>query len=374
MEISSYNGKVPLIDYPWHNEIDRLAQWSLSKDSHYRAFCFDLAMSLAYIDATSGIEKYIEFCKNAPAPYNSHLGFINLCAVCYEAKNIWTFQEASKPQSGAIGKLSSEMILCFIRNIYPQFASILAIGGSEIADAIITHENGSIILAEVKSAPLLTYPVLFDINKQNTSHDKANVTSSQLREVESALYMHGKNHIPLGKVKNELWPFKPAIDFVVRKSNNKKMKSIVDSWLEAKNAYQQRNRENRMYYLANASGHPPQIARMRDGWPKKETISDSKTSAGMDRTDDIKKGIYQVLKIGAKHASDLNIRTALISNLPAYRHGGEYVDQFLDMLWGNEKNLSNISGTVALDRKKLKWVFDYIITLDTTVLRDLSDA
>ncbi|MGV0005386.1 MAG: hypothetical protein ACNYPG_01950 [Candidatus Porifericomitaceae bacterium WSBS_2022_MAG_OTU9] len=151
MEISSYNGKVPLIDYPWHNEIDRLAQWSLSKDSHYRAFCFDLAMSLAYIDATSGIEKYIEFCKNAPAPYNSHLGFINLCAVCYEAKNIWTFQEASKPQSGAIGKLSSEMILCFIRNIYPQFASILAIGGSEIADAIITQKMAPLFL--LKSSP-----------------------------------------------------------------------------------------------------------------------------------------------------------------------------------------------------------------------------
>ncbi|MGV0005387.1 MAG: hypothetical protein ACNYPG_01955 [Candidatus Porifericomitaceae bacterium WSBS_2022_MAG_OTU9] len=86
--------------------------------------------------------------------------------------------------------------------------------------------------------------------------------------------------------------------------------------------------------LVNASGHPPQNSKNARWIFPKETISDSKTSAGMDRTDDIKKGIYQVLKIGAKHASDLNIRTALISNLPAYRHGGEYVDQFFGYVMG----------------------------------------
>ncbi len=63
-----------------------------------------------------------------------------------------------------------------------------------------------------------------------------------------------------------------------------------------------------MYYLANASGSPPKIAKDRDGWPKKESISDSKTSAGMDRTDDIKKGIYQSLKIGTNLKDDPSIR------------------------------------------------------------------
>lgn len=374
MSIGDYNGKIPLLDYPWHNEIDRLAKWALGKDNHTRAFCFDFAMSLAYIDATSGIEKYIETCTNAPSTFNSHLGFISLCALCYESKGLWTFQEAAKPQSGTIGKLSSEMILRFIRNLYPQFESILAIGGTETADAIIQHENGTVILAEVKSAPLLTYPVLFSLDKEILHHEQVNVTSSQLRELHSALYLHGENYIPLGQVKSELWPFKPAVDFVVNAENDGKMNEIISSWLEAKRAYEKKDRESKMYYLANASGFPPQEARTRDGWPKKESISDSKTSAGMDRTDDIKKAIYQVLKIGAKHSTDLNVRTAIISNLPAYRHGKEYVNPFLDMLWGSEANLTNISGKIALEREKLKLVFDYIITLDAPVLRELSDV
>ncbi len=371
MSTNKYNGKIPLVDYSWCNEIDRLAKWALDKDSAYRAFCFDLAMSLAYIDATSGIEKYIETCKNAPHPYNAHLGFINLCALCYEKKDIWEFQKAAKPQSGLLGKLSSEILLCFIKNLYPQFKSVLAIGGTQTADAVIEHTNGNIIFAEVKSAPLLTYPVILNLDGKNTHHEKVNITTSQLKETKTALYMHGKNYIPLGKGKDDLWPFKPAVDFVVEKQNSKKMAEIIATWAEARTSYHTKNRENKMYYLANASGSPPKIEQTRDGWPSKKTISDSKTSAGMDRTDDIKKGIYQVLKIGTEHETDSSVRTAIISNLPAYRHGKDYINPFLNMLWGNEKNLTELSGKTVMERDKLKRVFDYIITLDESELRDI---
>lgn len=48
----------------------------------------------------------------------------------------------------------------------------------------------------------------------------------------------------------------------------------------------------------------------------------------MDRTDDIKKGIYQVIKMGTLFKDQPNIKTAIISNLPAYRHREEYVQPF----------------------------------------------
>lgn len=54
----------------------------------------------------------------------------------------------------------------------------------------------------------------------------------------------------------------------------------------------------------------------------------------MDRTDDIKKGIYQSIKIGTQFKKNKSIKTALISNLPAYRHGDVYVSPFVDMYWG----------------------------------------
>lgn len=369
--MENFKGKPPLADYPWSSEIDRLANWCANKNSEVKAFSFDLAMSLAYIDATAGIEKQIEYCSCAPAPYNSHVGFINLCSPCYELKGLWLYQKAAKPQSGAIGKLSSEIILRMMNMFFPSFEEVLSIGGTETSDAMIKLDNGKIILAEVKSAPLLTYPLLLELNFNGDSHAPVEITSSQLREAESALYLHGKNFIPLGKVKSDLWPFKPAVDFVISETNTNKIDKMTEVWREARDAYKNRDRDNPMFYLANASGSPPQVAKIRDGWPKKETISDSKTSAGMDRTDDIKKGIYQVLKIGADHYSDNNLKTAIISNLPAYRHGSDYVSPFMEVLWGRESDLESISGELALKRQNLKWVFDYIITLDDPVLREL---
>ena len=130
-----------------------------------------------------------------------------------------------------------------------------------------------------------------------------------------------------------------------------------------------RDKTNPMYYLVNSSGAPPKIAKDRDAWPRKESISDSKTSAGMDRTDDIKKGIYQVLKLGAHVKENKDIKTAVISNLPALRHGEEYVDPFVHMLWGLEGDIEKRDGEEWINRARLRWVFDYIITLEKSILR-----
>jgi hypothetical protein len=128
---------------------------------------------------------------------------------------------------------------------------------------------------------------------------------------------------------------------------------------------------NRMYYLANASGSPPKIAKDRDGWPKSESISDGKTSAGMDRTDDIKKGIYQTFKIGTHVKGDPDIKTAIISNLPAYRHGAEYVSAFVNMLWGLEEDIEDVNGQKAIFSENLRRAFDFITTLEEPILRDI---
>ncbi len=169
-----------------------------------------------------------------------------------------------------------------------------------------------------------------------------------------------------------MWPYKPLVDFLENPSNHHLINSSIKIWLEAKDAYSQKNRDNKMYYLANASGSPPKIAKERDSWPKSESISDSKTSAGMDRTDDIKKGIYQGFKIGTSLKSNREFKTALISNLPAYRHGNEYVTPFVDMYWGLEEDIREIEGIKAIMVEDLKRVFDFIITLEEPILRDIS--
>jgi len=370
--VNSIKGREPLAEYPWRDELDRLLDWLLDKDSHIKAFCFDVMMSAAYIDATSGIEKSIEECGSIEQQFNAHLGFINLCSPCYTAKNIWSYQKAVKPQSGALGKLSSEIILRFIEKLYPQLIEVIAVGGTETADAVLKHQNGTVILAEVKSAPLLTYPFVFNI--PNTclkgEHEKVVITNSQLRDCKSGMYFHNVGTIEIGKVGDSLWPFKPLINFITNEKNDLFIKQCVDEWTSARSAYSNKDRNNKMFYLANACGSPPKIAKDRDGWPKKESISDSKTSAGMDRTDDIKKGIYQSIKIGTSLKDNSTVKTAIISNLPAYRHRDEYVSPFVDMLWGLDEDLVELAGKKVLLEDNLRRVFDYIITLEEPILRN----
>lgn len=373
MNIDKIKGREPLIEYPWRPEVDRLLEWLIDRDDNVRAFCFDIIMSAAYIDATSGLEKNIEYCPSTTHNYNAHLGFINLCSPCFENNGEWIYQKAVKPQSGALGKLSSEIILRFIDKLFPKIYEIKAVGGVAVADAILKHIDGTIILAEVKSAPLLTYPFLFKVQDAhvNGNHEKLTITTSQLRECDSALYLHNKSIIKLGKVGSHLWPFKPIVDFIISPENRKAIDKSVETWELAKKSYIERDKNNNMYYLSNACGNPPKVARDRDSWPQRVTISDGKTSAGMDRTDDIKKGIYQVLKIGSKIKHLPDYKTALISNLPAYRHKADYVDPFINMLWGLEENIEDINGEKSVKLENLRRVFDFIITLEEPLLRDI---
>lgn len=367
--MKEFNIKEPLIDYPWRYEAIRIIEWLKNQPLSYRPFIFDICMSLAYIDSTSGLEKHLESCPSCPDDFNGHVGFINLCSPCFELNQTWQYQKAAKPQSGALGKLSSEMILKFVEVLFDEFTETYSIGGTEVADAKLLHKDGKIILAEVKSAPLLTFPLLIKIPENINTHQSCSLTSSQFRELDSALYLHNKDFISLGQIKNEYWPFKPVADFLLDSKNADEISRMYTTWHSARSAYSTKNRDSHLYFLANASGGPPKIAKERDSWPKKESISDSKTSAGMDRTDDIKKGIYQVLKLGVNNQMNPDIETALISNLPAYRHGEDYVDPFIPILWGTESDIVKEGNEEYLKRENLRYIFDHLITLDSPILR-----
>jgi hypothetical protein len=354
----------PLAEYSWVSDIDKIFKWLSDKSPEMNAFIFDVAMSLAYIDATSGLQKYLEFCPSIKAPYRFHLGFINLCAPCYVNSKKWVYQKAAKPQSGTIGKISSELILRYFKVATSRFISVKAVGGTEFADAVLETTKGEKIFAEVKSAPLITYPLIFSYPKGvYTEHQKISISESQLRQCDTALYMHENGVIPLGKNGSENWPFANAASYITDPINFASMESMCKQWICSKEAYANRDRASDVYYLTNACGRPPVEARDQFEWPPSESISDGKTSAGMDRTDDIKKGIYQTIKLGTLLRSNANWKTALISNLPAIRHGNEYVTPFVDLLWGYSSDITRIDTFRGIKESDLRFAFDYIITI-----------
>jgi len=373
-------GDEPLITFPWHNEADRIINWSKERDATSKAFAFDLLMSLSYIDTIENKAKHLTYYDSLFEDYHLHLGFINLCAPIYIREQRWIHQKAAKPQSGSIGKLTSEVILRFLKILYPQFTEVKSIGGSGIADAYLKHSDGRVIIAEIKASPLMTFPFLFKGDRIRANVNPKNLSTTQIQQLESCLYTHGDECIPLGKLRDDLWPFRAVADFICDTSNATAVESIVQRWDEIRNAYRNRDRSNPYFYVANASGTPPKIARDRDNWPTGESISDSKTSAGLDRTDDIKKGIYQTFKMSvesARHFPDIDLKTALITNLPAYRHGVDYIEPFYDVMWlfeGSlieEKKADDDKGesTYSCTSNDLKRPFDYIIALDDAFLR-----
>jgi hypothetical protein len=65
-------------------------------------------------------------------------------------------------------------------------------------------------------------------------------------------------------------------------------------------------------------------------------VDDSKNSPGIDRTDDIKKGVYQMLKLGEHFAARCRkgaIKVVLLANVHAVRHHSDYLSGLEDMIW-----------------------------------------
>lgn len=365
-------GNPPLEAYPWKECADALIQWSNSRSPSHRAFAFDLLMSLAYIDTIPSIQKNFKAFEGLSEEFNTHIGFTNLCSPLLLERNEWHYHKAAKPQSGAIGKLTSEIILRFTEIIFDGIVSVKSIGGVGLADAVLHHRDGRIILCEIKASPLTTYPFLFSVDPSLLG-SLDSLTRTQVENISSALHLHTPKVVHLGKPSDHLWPFKAAVDYVVSPERREEVEEYVAVWAKVREAYKHKNREDPLYYAANASGHPPRIAKDEFDWPKKESVSDSKTSAGLDRTDDIKKGVYQTFKLGIESSlqfPDEDIKTAIISNLPAYRHGEGYVDPFTDVYWGHESSfLQESEGNYSCAKKDLKRPFDYIIALDDAFTR-----
>ena len=162
-----------------------------------------------------------------------------------------------------------------------------------------------------------------------------------------------------------------------------------DFWLEAFDAYKVNHLSNRhssnqrsesnVFWLTNACGQPyPRPSH----WPHRsgtgyESVSDGKTSVGMDRTDDIKKGIYQVLKIATEskpNESEFKVKTALISNIHAVRHYDEYLSSLEDVMWLVDKRTDKSKEVRKIgdlpDEFAVYNLFDGIISFTESHMRD----
>lgn len=351
------------------------------------ASAFDLLISAEYYGSLS--HSGWLYCPDKEPRLFFH--FTNCCPRHVIADQFF-FNPSNKPTSGKIGTATSRLLLLFLRGIFKHngFKEEI-LKGTEPVDAIIVNrESKQILFAEIKASPLLTLAISTKTQKLTTEVEGEIAQSEHTTTINSNLYAtpidlfvpkfeNGKwieQHFPLGQRKDEkdfYWGFKGLINLLKNDSNF--FPQYFSYWNESLKSYHPKSNKN-IFWLTNACGTPSPIP---TGWKKRrvgsgyESVSDSKTSVGMDRTDDIKKGIYQVLKLGAEGkplSSKWDYKVGIISNIHPARHFDDYLQSLKDIVWTNDESGRAKFVKDLPDNQKVFNLFDGIIALTKTYSRD----
>ena len=352
------------------------------------ASTFDLLISADYYSYIG--HKGWFYCPE-PTP-TLYYHFTNCCPR-HALENLFFFHPSAKPESGKIGSSTSRLLRAFYNSILKKRGrKEKVLKGSEPVDVIIVNEETNhILFGEIKSSPLLSLPLLMESEKLTDAigndllEHEGNITINSILNQKIDLFVpvlaDGKwceSHYAFGcleDLSDKFWGYRSMIDLFERDSEF--LKVYYSFWNEAFTRYFPKNPDS-IYWLTNGCGSPNPIPAW---WPKSksgdgsgfESISDSKTSVGMDRTDDIKKGIYQVLKLGSEgkpYSSKWHFTVGIISNINATRHFKDYLESLKDIIWTNDNTgKSNKAGDLNPEHP-LYNLFDGIVSLTDSHFRD----
>lgn len=354
------------------------------------AALFDLAVSALYLEKIVSTGWY--FCELDTDHPKFVYPFVNACPTC-SLDGEFHHLKAKKPESASIGQATSK-ILCALLDKHVQFdsdgsAEMRIVGGNGLVDALMLEEK-HFTLFEIKSAPLLAFPLeapgnnLTDLDEFSgetvTLGNHSSVTSKG--EQHCKIIIDKEIRIPVGNSNSfsQGGHYKHILDWLSDHSNYSK---FLTSWLTTFKGYADPSARSTTYWLTNGCGAPTPRPK---GWPARsagtgvESISDGKSSVGLDRTDDVKKGIYQVLKISTTYKEPQShdgykVSAALASNIHAVKHHADYLSQLEDLIWtvdGKEFTYvieRNSDGTL-IKSDGLHNLFDGLITFTSPYFRD----
>lgn len=352
----------------------------------FLAAAFDLLMTAEYYKSVT-VKNWYYCPKERPKMYYS---FLNACPYCCLNQK-FVFTPGNKPQSGAIGKAST-FILSIVLNAYFERSKIKAQikKSTEPVDLLVVDEESrQVFAAEVKSAPLTILPLFSETDELTAMEEGVIVKVAAHEPVSNPHFSTQPVFLGLPKGAEVSWDFEffkidglktdrdwpyPAIAKLVRETHF--WERYVAYWISAYDAYKNRQRENPIYWFSNACGSPQAVS---GDWPDrrtgggKESISDSKTSVGMDRTDDIKKGIYQILKVGADgkpFSQNYAVSVGIISNVDAARHFDEYLQNLQNVVWTLDPTGSAQKVRDLPPEQDLFNLFDGIVTFTRNIVRN----
>lgn len=328
---------------------------AIAKERHSQDYSYGMMLAAFYDLAISAV--YYSNITNSGWLYCDEgtpklvLPFVNCCPI-HALEGKFVFHKSSKPTSAKIGQATTRVLLLFYNELFRLHGmDVQVLKATEPADTIfIDRDNRSLFFGEIKSSPLLTPAIVTDCEPQITYDEGGNVIQMSHRPVNNPYVNQNKLYI-LVPEEDERGTWKPSYFLIgSRKSNSDEdyayngiinlldderfLGTYLKYWNRSFLAYSKKEENDNIFWLTNACGKPSNLP---DDWAGGVTcISDEKTSVGMDRTDDIKKGIYQVLKLGSegKRVPSLySYKVGIVSNIHPVRHFGVYLEPIKDLIW-----------------------------------------
>lgn len=302
---------------------------------------FDLCVSLEYARLITDTDWVYCPATQQHAQPMLFYSYVKACPRCAASGKVEP-AVSHKPGSDTIGRIAAKVLGALLVALCKQTGNDWQVRQTtrrvfDIDMLLFTTET--LVLCEVKASPLVAFPLAITLKRELRHHGQ--------ESEQQPIVKHRKTDVPLEKVENvslyvphigQLYdlgspdsPDYPICQFINLYAHDaKRVLEIIRAWQQLYKGYERKwNKveDNCLRWLTFGCGGQ---------------VDDSKNSPGIDRTDDIKKGIYQMLKLGHYFSSKCKknaIRVALLANVHAVRHHNDYLSGLEDVIWTHENLL-----------------------------------
>lgn len=331
---------------------------------------FDLCLSLLYAERVAH-RQWLYCPRTPPKCFYTYLKSCPRCGRIDEQARV-----AHKPSSDSIGRYTTVCLTAILDELCKRTQNgwrvrLIASARGEVDLLLVS--NKQLILGEVKASPLVAFPI-------------GVLLEESLEEEVGGEQRYVNRHIStdvLGWKSQPVYLFVPDVNrtiplrlefpeggqahTVVPDRNHAELtedlKVVIDAWKRMLDGYTSRwNQYADLRWFTFGCGGE---------------VDDSKNAPGLDRTDDIKKGLYQAIKLTEKYrmnCSKQRVRVGLISNIHPVVHYSEYLQGVEDAVWTHESKLESDQHAPALWKRvrasDLSPFYDVLFTLTGSWFRN----
>jgi hypothetical protein len=264
----------------------------------------------------------------------------------------------ARPEGRMIGDFGALCIRAIVSAVTAPGAHFAVGGGHRGEFDLVIATEELLVLGETKASPLVAFPLAArlpaDFGEHHTWEEISSVAKGWALFIGAA--ERDERYLTLSNPGGPAWPMP---DLLAIASDSTKVEVILRAWKRHFDGYRQFNSESPTTRWHRFGCGNIEIKDPPPGAAKQLRVDNTKILPGLDRTDDIKKGVAQVMLFDRlKRGCQLGaVKTVLFGNLYAETHHEHYIKPLasVQLLW---------PGHTAV------WLFDAIVALSRNIVND----